>query len=221
MAVPYLLATLALSVGACLALASYGVMSGSGPWWFLPQTPTVFDPADTGDRGLTYFVLLPSAVVTMMGLWKPVGTPAEGAAVFGETDQRAAGPHALRDLTILWLLGWSAYAIVYGPPSTLRVEFAFGMAGIGALAHAALLRVQGSGATVWVIAFSGGLMPQLVKVGLRDGTGSQVVFAVIGAIALGTAAFLNHHTLTRSTSSSQAYRRPQPPFGFSATRGIG
>ena len=88
------------------------------------------------------------------------------------------------------------------------------MAALAALAHAGLLRIQGSAATVWIIALSGGLMPQLVKVGLRDGT--DVMFAVIGAIALWMAAVLNQRTLTRSTSSSLAYRRPQPPFGMPA-----
>ena len=57
--VPHVLATLTLPVGACLALAAYGVVSGPGPWWFVPPAPTVFDPEDTGYRGLTYFVLLP------------------------------------------------------------------------------------------------------------------------------------------------------------------
>ena len=51
--VPHLLATLAVPVGACFALAAYGLVSGSGAWWFVPPAPTVFDPADTGYRGLT------------------------------------------------------------------------------------------------------------------------------------------------------------------------
>ncbi len=46
------------------------------------------------------------------------------------------------------------------------------------------------------------------------------MFAVIGAIALCAAAFINHRTLTQSTSSSLAYRRPQPPFGMPATPGM-
>ena len=101
-----------------------------------------------------------------------------------------------------------------------RVEFVFGMAAIAALAHAALLRFQGGAGSFWIVAFIGGLMPQLVKVGLRDGTVAQIVFAVIGAIALCAAAFVNHRTLTRSTSSSRAYRRPQPPFGVGTAPGI-
>ena len=220
MVVPHLLATLALPVGACLALAAYGVISGSGPWWFVPQAPTVFDPADTGDRGLTYFVLLPCAVVTMVGLWTPWARLLKVLPLSVRQINALLLLTPFATWTILWLLGWSAYAFAYGTPRTLRVEFVFGMAAIGALAHAALLRVQGSAASFWIIALIGGLMPQLVKVGLRDGTVAQVVFAVIGAIALCTAAFVNHRTLTRSTSSSRAYRRPQPPFGVPATPGI-
>jgi len=94
------------------------------------------------------------------------------------------------------------------------------MAALGALAHAALLRVQGSAAVGLILGLIGGLMPQLVRVGLREGTVAQVVFAVIGATALCTTAFVNHRTLTRATSASRAYRRPQPPFGFPATPGI-
>lgn len=208
--IPHLLATLALPVGACLALASYGVISGSGPWWFVPQAPTVFDPADTGDRGLTYFVLLPCGVVTMMGLWTPWARLLKVLPLSVRQINALLLLTPFATWTILWLLGWSAYVFAYGTPRTLRVEFAFGMAALSALAHAALLRVQGSTASFWVIAFIGGLIPQLVKVGLRDGTDAQVVFAVIGAIALCTAAFVNHRTLTHSTSSSRAYRRPQP-----------
>jgi hypothetical protein len=211
--VPHLLATLALPVGACLVLASYGVITGSGPWWFMPQAPTVFDPADIGDRGLTYFVLLPCGVVTMVSLWTPWARWLKVLPLSVRQINALLLFTPFATWTILWLLGWSAYVFAYGTPRTLRVEFVFGMAGIGALGHAALLRFQGSAATVWILAFSGGLMPQWVKLGLHDGIVAHVVFAVIGAIALSTAAFVNHRTLTRSTSSSLTYRRPQSPFG--------
>lgn len=213
-AVPHLLATIALPVGACLALASYGVISGSGLWWFVPQTPSVFDPADTGDRGLTLFVLLPCLVVTMIGLWAPWARLLKVLPLSVRQINAVLLLTPFATWAILWLFGWSAYVFAYGPPRTLRVEFAFGMAAIGALAHAALLRIQGSTASLWIIAFSSGLMPQLVKAGLRDGTVPRVVFAIIGAIALCAAAFVNHRTLTRSTSSSTAYRLPPRPFGM-------
>jgi len=219
-AVPYLLATLAVPVGAYLALASYGVISGSGPWWFVPQTPTVFDPADIGDRGLTYFVLLPGAVVTMLGLWTPWARLLKVLPLSVRQINALLLLTPFATWTILWLLGWSAYVFAYGTPRTVGVEFAFGMAAVGALAHAGLLRFQGSIGSFWIIFLCGVLMPQLVKVGLRDGTAAHVVFAVIGAIAFCTATFVNHHTLTRSTSSSRAYQRPQRPFGFPAKTGI-
>jgi hypothetical protein len=47
--VPSLLATLAVAIGSCLALAGYGMVSGSGPWWFVPQTKDLFDPQDIGE----------------------------------------------------------------------------------------------------------------------------------------------------------------------------
>lgn len=207
---PYLLATLALPFGGWLALAAYGVLAGSGAWWFLPQTPSVFDPHDTGDRGLTYFVLLPGAVLIMLGIWNP------WVRLLKVLPVSVRQINALLLLTpfaawaILWILGWSAYVIVYGPPETSRVGFVFGMGALSALTHAVMLRAQGSTAWFWMVAFIGGLQAQL-QFGLAD-----VAFALIGVVALGTAAFLNHHTLTRSMSSSRAYGRMQPPFCISA-----
>jgi hypothetical protein len=216
--VPHLLMTLVLPVGTCLALAAYGVISGSGPWWFVPPAPEVFDPADIGYRGLTYFVLLPCCVVNMVGLWHP------WTRLLKVLPWSVRQINALLLLTpfatwaILWLLGSSGYALAYGTPQTLRVEFVFGMAAIGALAHAALHRLQGSTATVWVIAFNGALIPLVVRVGLGDGTAARAVFPIVAASALCAAAFVNHRTLTRSTSSSPAYRRPHPPSGFPVTQ---
>ena len=117
---------------------------------------------------------------------------------------------------ILLLVGWSAYVFAYGTPGTLIIEFAFGMAGIAALVHAAQLRFQGGIGTFWIVAVIGGLLSQVMKAGLRDGTDVHVAFVLMGAVALGAAAVVNHHTLTRSTSSSRAYGRPQPPFGIAA-----
>jgi hypothetical protein len=217
--VPHLLATLALPAGACLALASYGVITGSGPWWFVPQAPTVFDPADTGDRGLTYFVLLP-CLVMMQGLWTPWARLLKVLPLSVRQINALLLFTPFATWTILWLLGWSAYVFAYGTPRILRVEFAFGMAAITALAHAAQLRVQGGTGSFWIVVAIGALTPQVVKAGLHDGTVAQVVFAVIGAMALCAAAFVNQRTLTLSSSSSRAYRRPQPPFGFPAKHSL-
>jgi hypothetical protein len=82
------------------------------------------------------------------------------------------------------------------------------MASVAALAHSVLLRVQGSMIAFWIVALSGGLMPLVVMVGLHDGAVAHVAFAIIAVLALCAAALLNHHTLTRSTSSSNAYRLP-------------
>ena len=107
----------------------------------------------------------------------------------------------------------SVYSLAYGTPPTLRVDLAFGLAGVAALMHAALLRFQGSIGLIWFVILVSVLWPQLMKVGLSDATAAHRVFAVIGAIAFGAAAFVNHRTLTRSTSSSPAYRLPAMSFG--------
>jgi hypothetical protein len=115
--------------------------------------------------------------------------------------------------TVLWILGWSAYALAYGASDNLRIEFTIGMASISALVHAVMLRVQGGFGTIWVMVALGGLMAPMVKIGLRDEIAYQIAFGIIAASALGMAAFINHRTLTRSTSSSRPYRLPRAPFG--------
>ena len=87
------------------------------------------------------------------------------------------------------------------------------MAAISALVHAALLRVQGSAGPMFVMGAIGALLPLVAKAGLRDDAVSQIVFALISASALCLAAYINHWTLTRSSSSASAYRQPRAPFG--------
>ena len=219
-AIPYLLTTLAVAAGACFAMALYGVTTGSGPWWFVPLRKDLFDPADVGDRGLTLVVLIPVALVTMLALWTP------WARLLKVLPLSVRQINALLLLTpvatwasvwFVWLMVWS---LAYGPPSTLRLDLPFGLAGIAALAHACMLRFQGGTASVWVTIVIASRLPQVIKVGVGDDTVDQIVFAIVGAIAFCTAAFINHRTLTRSTSSSRAYQRPQPPFGLPKPAGF-
>ena len=154
-------------------------------------------------------------VMAMQGLWTPW------------TRLLKALPFSVRQInalllftpfatwTILWLLGWFGYALAYGTPQTLRVGFVFGMAGLPRSCTLPCSAFRAAQALAGSLRH-GGLMPQLAKIGLSDSPVTQIVFAVIGAIALCLAAFINHRTLTRSTSSSRAYRRPQPAFGMPA-----
>jgi hypothetical protein len=216
---PYLLTMVALPVGAILVMALYGVISASGPWWFVPPMPTVFDPDNTGYRGLTYFVLIPT-IVSMQGLWTP------WARLLRVLPLSVRQINALLLLTpfaawtVLWILGWGAFRLAYGTPHTYRIGFALGMAAMAALAHAVLLRFQGSTVPFLIISLIAAVQPQLVRVGLRDDANTQIVFLAISAIGFCAAALLNHHTLTRSTSSSRAYSRPFSPFGAPSTPGI-
>jgi hypothetical protein len=211
-AVPGLLATLAVAIGSCLALAVYGVVSGSGPWWFVPQTKDLFDPQDIGDRGLTFVVLAPSFVAIVPGCWT------QWARLLKVLPLSARQITALFLLTplatwaLLWLVGVSVYALAYGAPPTLRVDLAFGLAGVAALMQAVMLRFQGSIGLIWIVILVSALWPQLMKVGLSDATAAHRMFAVIGAVAFFAAGFVNHRTLTRSTSSSPAYRLPVMSF---------
>jgi len=213
--VPSLLTTIAVVVGACIALAVYGVASGSGAWWFVPRALDPFDRAYTGDRGLTYVLLVPCGLIAMIGIWTP------WARLLKVLPLSVRRINALLLITPfatwvwLWLVGLAVYSLAYGPPPTFRLDLPFGLAGISALAHATLLRFQGR---VPGIAFIGAMLPPLLEGGLRDGTSAQIAFSIIGAIALGVAAVINHRTLTLSTSSSSVYRRPQPPFGMRTSR---
>jgi hypothetical protein len=217
---PYLLATLALPPGICLALAAYGVLAGSGAWWFLPRTPSVFDPQEIGDLGSTIVVLMPAAILMMVGIWNPWVGVLKVLPVSVRQINALLLLTPFAAWTILWLLGWSAYVFVYGMPQTSRPGFVFGMAALSALAHAVLLRFQGSMASFWIITLIGGLLAPLVKGALANEAAAQNAFALIGAVALGMAALINHHTLTRSTSSCCAYGRNQPPFGMTAPSDI-
>jgi hypothetical protein len=214
--IPHLAATIAFPVGACLALASYGVISGSGIWWFVPPIPDVFDSADVGYRGLTYFVLMPCAVGVMLGLWTPWARLLKVLPISVRQINALLLFTPFATWSVLWFVGWFAYSLAYGTPRTLGLEFALGMAALSALAHAGQLRLAGTNAQSWIFAGLGGLLPAFLQVGLRQGTVAHVVFALISAMAFCAAAIVNHRTLTQSTSSSRTYRRPQPPFGLNA-----
>jgi hypothetical protein len=211
-AVPSVVATVAVAAGSCLALAVYGVLSGSGAWWFVPQTKDLFDPQDVGDRGLTFLVLTPLFVVVVQGCWT------RWARLLKVLPLSAKQINALFLLTplatwaLLWLLGFWVYSLAYGTPPMSRVDLAFGLAGVAAITQAALLRFQGSIGRIWIVILVSALWPQMMKVGLSGATTDHGVFAVIGVVAFCAAAFINHRTLTRSTSSSPAYRLPAMSF---------
>jgi hypothetical protein len=217
--VPHLVGTVALTAGSCLVLVAYGVISGSGPWWFVPPTPEVFDPRDVGYRGLTYYVLLPCGVVSMLGLWTPWARLLRVLPLSVRQINALLLLTPFATWTTLWLIGVAGYSVIYGTPPTFRVSLVFGMAGVAALAHAGLLRLQEGTGAFWIRAFIGGLMPMAAKAGVSDRPGVRIAFALAGTFAICLAAGINHHTLTQSTSSSRAYRRPQAPFGFPSTHG--
>jgi hypothetical protein len=215
-AVPPLFATIALPVLACLGLAAYGIARGTSPWWFVPPAPSMFDPEDVGDRGLTYFVLLPCAMVTMQGVWMPWVRLLKVLPVSVRQINAVLLLTPFAMWAILGGLGWCAFRLAYGTPGTGGVGFVLGLAAAAALAHAFLLRLRGTSAMKWVFGAIGGLMPPFMKVGIRaDGTW-QIVFGVLAVVAFSAAAIVNHRTLTRSTSSSAPYRRPPSSPGYPA-----
>jgi hypothetical protein len=215
--VPSLLTTVAVVVGACLVLAVYGVASGSGAWWFVPRELDLFDPANRGDRGLTYVLLVPCTVITTIAIWTPWARLLKVLPLSVRQINALLLVTPFATWVWLWLIGLALYSLAYGAPTTLRLDLPFGLAGMAALTQALFLRWSGR---FTGIAGTAAMLPQLLRLGLRDATSAQVTFGVIGAIALVAAAVINHRTLTRSTSSSLVYRRPQPPFGMRKTASV-
>ena len=207
-AVPYLLLMLALPVALAIAFAGYGLIVGRGAWWFVPPDGLLVDPAD-GE--VSFLVLLPSFVGTMLGAWTM------WARVLRMVPLSVRQINALLVLTpfvtcmlLMTLLG-VGFGLARGLPVTLRLDLVVGLAGIAAFAHAFMLRYQGSSGSFWVIVLTGGLLSKILEAGIADGT--HAIFATIGGLAAIAAIGINHATLTQSTSSSPAYRRPPTPFG--------
>jgi hypothetical protein len=213
-AVPYLLLMLALPVALAIGFAGYGLIVGRGAWWFVPPDGLLVDPAD-GE--VSFLVLLPSFVGTMLGAWTM------WARVLRMVPLSVRQINALLVLTpfvtcllLMTLLG-VGFGLARGLPVTLRLDLVVGLAGIAAFAHAFMLRYQGSSGRFWVIVMTGGLLRRILEAGIGDDT--HVIFAAIGGLAAIAAIGINHATLTQSTSSSAAYRRPQTLFGPPAASG--
>jgi len=118
---------------------------------------------------------------------------------------------AFAGTTLAVVLGWPDDAMPL--PFTAAAIFAYGA--FTALAQALTFRFQGH---PWFFFLMVGLASPLSRA-LASQSAVQLDLAVViaGGVALALAAFVNHRTLTRSTSSSVAYQRMRPPFGIGSS----
>jgi mannose/fructose/N-acetylgalactosamine-specific phosphotransferase system component IIC len=87
---------------------------------------------------------------------------------------------------------------------------------ISALGHALMFR-YGHAGSIWIWVSMGALMQAATRLSTSRSSQTAEAFVIAaGLAALAVAAFVNHRTLTRSTSTSKAYRRESMPFGLSA-----
>jgi hypothetical protein len=122
----------------------------------------------------------------------------------------------------LWAWVWLIAAIIHiavigSMPGQLRLDIFAAVWGLSALGNAMSLRLKGAGQSVWLLGAIGAGSNILGRfVGRRPETWVELTLALVGIAALALAAFVNHRTLTRSTSTSKTYQRALHPWGASS-----
>lgn len=212
--VPYLALMLTLPMVVWLVAAVYGWGAGKAPLWFAPPDGSVIDPAKGEAR---FVVVLPTMMCLYLAPW----------TVW--TRQLKVLPLSVRLITAVLVLTpfaatmlvmgafWTLCALAYRTGPTIRLDLVLGVSGVAALAHACLVRFQGSLGTIVVVGAGTVFFRNILEAGLADST--HIVFGAAGALAALMAAAINTSTLTHSTSKSTPFQRPQPPFG-QATSGL-
>jgi hypothetical protein len=122
----------------------------------------------------------------------------------------------------LWAWVWLIAAIIHlavigSMPGQLRLDIFAAVWGLSALGNAMSLRLKGAGQSVWLLGAIGAGSNILGRfVGRRPETWVELTLTLVGIAALALAAFVNHRTLTRSTSTSKTYQRALHPWGASS-----
>jgi hypothetical protein len=122
---------------------------------------------------------------------------------------------------VQWAVVWMVLilthlAVIGSLPKQLRPDV-FLLVGGGASFGQAMTIRYGHKGHWWFIFLLGGLMPMAERLS-RSGLSApaEVIMVGIGLAALSAAAWTNHRTLTRSTSSAKVYGPEQLPFGITA-----
>jgi hypothetical protein len=167
---------------------------------FLPRT-------DPGSMWVTVAI----ATIATSSPWKSLVRPLKVLPI---------ATHQLNALVLLtpfvqwasiWLVLLATHLAVVGSlPGTLRPDVFVFAGGVSALGHVLMLRFGHKGGMSIIILVA--LRPLAERLSLPVGT----ILLVTGLMALGLAAFINHRTLTRSTSSSRIFQPDSLPFGINA-----
>ena len=113
--------------------------------------------------------------------------------------------------TLVWIILITLHRVVIGTaPGTLRLDLLIFAGGTSAVGHMLALRFRRAGTFQWFFMPLGIATSILVgAIGPTPSARVSIMLAAAGLSAFGIAAFVNHRTLTRSTSSANAYQRHQ------------
>ena len=122
---------------------------------------------------------------------------------------------------VQWSLVWMALivthvAVIGVVPGSLHLDLFVALGGVSALGQVLMLR-RGHKVSFFMIVVFGALMPTAGRISAGElSLPTDNFLSLVGLVALAVAGFVNHRTLTRSTSSSKAFQPDSVPFGFSA-----
>ncbi len=197
-----------LVVGLTLLFESHdslrSAVEGAGLLLFMAQS----EAAGTLDRGIFFGFLF---VVSLQNVWTPLALQLKVLPV------TAARINALFIATpfVVWAVVWLLLTMLHVAalrqwPDTLRLDWWLGLGGVSALANVASFRWQGALSTAAVLA-GAVFLRMLAEV---PSASLDWFWMTLGLASTVAAVALNHHTLTRSTSSSKAYQRPRLTLGI-------
>jgi hypothetical protein len=222
-------ARVAWPIAATITVLSAVTLAGFVFYWatFASDTPLrsflqnnavlLFDTGFLPDRGMSdIWVIMAVAFITTSGPWQPF---ARLLKVLPLTTNQVnvlflATPFA--QWALVWLALIAAHLVVIGTfPGTARLDVFMFVGGVSALGHVLMIRYGQGG--LGIVMLLGVLMSLVRRVSTDTwSVRPEVVLFAAGVVALVVAAAVNHRTLTRSTSSSKAYRGQTLPFGINA-----
>jgi hypothetical protein len=217
-ALPLVIAMLMVCAGTVAGFVAFWAMFASGTSLRLFMQNNALLLFETGllprpDTG-SLWVILALAFITTATPWK---------AFARQLKVLPMATHQVNALLLLtpfaqWALIWLALvithvAVIGGPPSSLRLEIFVLVAGISALGHGMMFR-YGHRGSLWMIMLMGVLTPAAGRLAaVQWSLRVEAIVIAIGLVALGAAAWVNHRTLTRCTSSATVYGPESLPFG--------
>lgn len=160
-------------------------------------------------RGMT--ILVAFMAVAGNGVWNPLARQLKALPLTVREINGLFLATPLATWTLIWIVLIITHRAVTGSfPGTLRLDVLVLAGGTSALGHTLALRFQRGAGVPWIFMPFGIATSILTKsVGSAPSGWASLALMMTGLTALGLAALVNHRTLTRSTSSANAYQRRQ------------